>query len=179
MNIVDKYRLISQIGYICSIFFMMIAIILFFTLKINRVFGFVTGISRKKAIKEISEHNSYTSESLSGNISANTGRKLGRTSKIAGVPITSKIPTSKMASGQKETNETAVLSNDETTLLQTDETTLLQTNETTVLSGNSNMMNGINETTVLNYNANSMQGIAANEFMVIKDIVYIHTDIVI
>lgn len=66
-----------------------------FTLKINRVFGYITGISRKKAIKEINEHNSYTSDVSSGNITQDTGRKLGRTSKIGGVPITSKIPTSK------------------------------------------------------------------------------------
>ena len=169
MNIVDKYRLISQIGYICAVVFLVIAVILFFTLKINRVFGYITGISRKKAIKEINEHNSYTSDVSSGIITQDTGRKLGRTSKIGGVPITSKIPTSKIT--QNNIEETTVLSNDETTLLYTEETTLLNSNNNVrpiynVVSGS--IVNSYQKTDIM-----------PNEFIIIRDIVYINTDIVI
>lgn len=155
MSIVDKYRLISQIGYICAIFFMIIAIILFFTLKINRVFGFITGISKKKAIKEINEHNEYTSDGLSGNISTDIRRKVGRTSEIGSVSITSKIPTSKIIQNQDNLQET------------------------TLLKVSNNTFDGENETTILKDNSNIVSGVTSNEFIVIKDIVYIHTDIVI
>lgn len=169
MNIVDKYRLISQIGYICAIVFMAIAIVLFFTLKINRVFGYITGLSKKKAIREMSEYSYQTNENLSGNITADTGRKHNITSKIAKMSITSEILTSK-ATQHNPIEETTVLSNNETTLLQNEETTILETGEQLPVEESN---------AVLNESVVSMTKIQENEFVIVKDIVFIHTDIVV
>lgn len=48
MDIVEKYELFSNIGYISAIIFFIVTVILFFALKIVNVFGYLTGITRKK-----------------------------------------------------------------------------------------------------------------------------------
>lgn len=53
MDIVEKYELISKIGYASAIIFLIVAVILFFLFRITKVFGYLTGITRKKAIRNI------------------------------------------------------------------------------------------------------------------------------
>lgn len=160
MDIVEKYELISQIGYVCAIVFFLIAIILFFALKIHNVFGYITGISRKKAIREINEQAGQ--DGNSSNITTDIKRKSTRTEKINGAPITTKIPTLQINEGDNSNRK--VLKENETTLLYLDETTLLF--ETDKSQSN------FDETTIL---SNEM----ADEFIITKDIFFIHSDVII
>lgn len=106
MDIVEKYELFSNIGYISAIIFFIVTVILFFALKIVNVFGYLTGITRKKAISKIKMKNEN---------SDNNGNNF----------ITDKINSSNI-NNRKYTSE---IENDETYMLNNNETTLLDSNQ--------------------------------------------------
>ena len=58
----DKYHNIFLICLIAAICFLVVAIALFFLLNIPRVFMIITGISRKKEIKQLDDNAAYTSQ---------------------------------------------------------------------------------------------------------------------
>ena len=59
---IDRYHTIWLVCLIAAICFLLVAIVLFVVLKIPKVFLMITGISRKKAINEITESAEYTSQ---------------------------------------------------------------------------------------------------------------------
>lgn len=108
MGIVEKYELFSKIGYISAIIFLLIAIILFFVLKITRVFGYLTGITRRKAISKIkkkneNDENDFITDKING-----VGNRRRYTAKIGNVDITSKIVTVQLHNAY-ESSETTLL----------------------------------------------------------------------
>lgn len=154
MDIVEKYELFSNIGYISAIIFLIIAVVLFFVLKIVKVFGYLTGITRKKAISQIKRKNennenrekNYTTDQMNAGI----GKKRRSISKISNVDITSKLVTADLSSLDED--ETAIMVNERSN----NETTVLNDTETTLLAE----YQSINET-----------------FKIIKDITFIHTNV--
>lgn len=178
----DMYRLIFIVGAIACAVMFGVSVILFITLKIPNVIGDLTGRNAKKAIENIRKQN----ESSGGKaykasaVNLERGRltdkmtpsgNLQRRGITSGFGVhTEKISTMKLeqqASGgmdtDNESNETMVLEQN-----YSNETTVLSpqnVGETTVLS--SNMSQNPSETTVL------------NQFMVLEDITFIHTDEII
>ncbi len=59
---IDTYHNIFMICLIAAICFLIVAITLFFLLKIPKVFMIVTGLSRKKEIKQLDDNAAYTSQ---------------------------------------------------------------------------------------------------------------------
>ncbi len=55
MSIAEKYGLISQIGYITSLVFFILAIVLFFGFNIKKTIYDLMGITEKRAISRIRE----------------------------------------------------------------------------------------------------------------------------
>ena len=111
MDIVEKYELFSRIGYISAIVFLLISVILFFALKVTKVFGYLTGITRRKAISEIRKKNENDeNDFITAKINGVRNRR-GNV-KIGNVDITGKIATAEFSSmnydGADE-NETILL----------------------------------------------------------------------
>ncbi len=175
----DQYMLMFYISLGVCIAFFILSIVLFFVLKIPKAFGDVTGLTRKKAIKNISEQaermknekNGVTTET--DRISA-SGRLI--TNYTANTVITEKIGTANLGPA----SETTVLSDGAS------ETTVLSAaGETSVLS---EPPMGMGETSVLDanmYNGYTAQ-LEAEEVEMkrgfireIKAITFIHTTEVI
>ena len=57
---ISKYHTIWLICLIAAICFLIVAIVLFFVLKIPTVFMIITGLSKRKEIKEMDENSAYT-----------------------------------------------------------------------------------------------------------------------
>lgn len=179
----DIYRIIFYSGVVLSILFFLLAVILFFVLKIPAVIGDLTGKTAQKAIENIRAKNEKggdmaykKNESIfaiggnkdaKSNPSEGTGR--GHTNGLSWLMSTTKFNTQILANEAKESYETTVLATpgNETTVLDSG-------NGTTVLNGNDSY-----GTTVLE------QGMAAppivNEvvFTIEFDITYIHTEEII
>lgn len=189
----DIYRLIFIVGAIACAVMFVVSVILFITLKIPNVIGDLTGRNAKKAIENIRKQNEasggkgYKTSAVnlergrltdkmtpSGNL-----QKRGITSGF-GVH-TEKISTMKLEQQasvgmdtDNESNETMVLEQN-----YSNETTVLNqnySNETTVLS-----QQDVGETTVLSSNMpqNPSDTTVLNQFMVLEDITFIHTDEII
>lgn len=112
MDIVEKYELFSRIGNISAIVFLLISVILFFALKVTKVFGYLTGITRRKAISEIrkkneNDENDFITAKING-----VRNKRRDNVKIGNVDITSKIVKAEFSSmnyGDADENETILL----------------------------------------------------------------------
>lgn len=128
---VETIQILSTASFILAGVLLGTSIILFFALRIQDAFGFLTGRTRKKAIERIRENNEHSRENVT--VSKRKDK------------VTSKIATSSLPNNQTYSNETVLLSqeqssNTETTLLSQDngiETTLLpqgNSTETTLLS---------------------------------------------
>lgn len=172
----EQYQLMFYIALVACIILFLLTVILFFVLKIPRAFGDVTGLSRKKAIKNLNEQSEKAKNSQRGSEETDRISPSGRiiSNYTGNTVITEKIETEQIAQNQ------------ETTLLSgsTAETALLSKNagETTVLNGF-----GAGETTLLTENTifieaktkpleipeTSMEKGFANE---IQSIIFIHTD---
>lgn len=178
----DIYRLIFIVGAIsCAVMFV-VSVILFITLKIPNVIGDLTGRNAKKAIENIRKQNEASGgkDYKASAVNLERGRltdkmtpsgNLQRRGITSGFGVhTEKISTMKLEQQasvgmdtDNESNETMVLEQN-----YSNETTVLSpqnVGETTVLS--SNMPQNPSETTVL------------NQFMVLEDITFIHTDEII
>lgn len=189
----DIYRLIFIVGSIACAVMFVVSVILFITLKIPNVIGDLTGRNAKKAIENIRKQNeasggkAYKASAVnlergrltdkmtpSGNL-----QRRGITS-VFGVH-TEKISTMKLEQQasvgmdtDNESNETMVLEQD-----YSNETSVLNhnySNETTVLS-----QQNVGETTVLSSHMpqNPSETTVLNQFMVLEDITFIHTDEII
>lgn len=155
----DVYRLIFYAGIVLSIVCLLLAITLFFFLKIPAVIGDLSGSTERKAIASIrnrneSGENGFGAGKLEIGNSGNLSGKVRDLSKVRGntdgmgfVVNTAKFNTNALASEARESYETTLLTQEsnETTVLGGNETTVLGGNETTVLGGTGTT----NETTVL------------------------------
>ncbi len=181
----EQYQLMFYIALAACIILFLLTVILFFALKIPRAFGDITGLSRKKAIKNLNEQSEKAK--ISGSASEETDRisPSGRiiSDYTGNTVITEKIETERITGG----NETTVLSENIA------ETTVLSGNiaETTVLFGNAEettMLNGFGtgETTLLTENTMFMTpeteplqplGIVVEKGFAkeIQSIIFIHT----
>ena len=168
----EIYRYIFIGCLMLSILLLVLAVVLFFTLRIPNVIGDLSGANARKAIENIRNQNESTGEKTYKSSKVNKER--GRlTEKISGSgrlyrhstdDLYGAMPTEKIGTQNLVSNETTVLDagGNETTLLNTggNETTVLNTggNETTVLNMGGNettVLNaGGNETTVLNTGGN-------------------------
>jgi Sec-independent protein translocase protein TatA len=178
----DIYRLIFIVGSIACAVMFVVSVILFITLKIPNVIGDLTGRNAKKAIENIRKQNEASGGKAykASAVNLERGRltdkmtpsgNLQRRGITSGFGVhTEKISTMKLEQQasvgmdtDNESNETMVLEQN-----YSNETTVLSpqnVGETTVLS--SHMPQNPSETTVL------------NQFMVLEDITFIHTDEII
>lgn len=172
----EQYQLMFYIALAACIILFLLTVILFFALKIPRAFGDITGLSRKKAIKNLNEQSEKAK--ISGSASEETDRisPSGRiiSDYTGNTVITEKIETERITGG----NETTVLSGStaETTVLfeNAGETTVLNgfnAGETTLLTENTIFAAG--ETEPLEISQTGMKKGFAKE---IQRIVFIHTD---
>jgi len=163
---VELLQTLSMGGYIASGVFLILAVILFFTLRIPEVIGDLSGATARKAIEDIRRQNEQSGDkaykpsrvnrergALTDKISP-SGRLEKKTGILGGSVATSKLNTKQLADEANESSETTLLQPGaaETTLLQPEsaETTLLQ-GETTVLQPETTILsaNISPETTVL------------------------------
>ncbi len=117
---VETIQILSAISFILAGVLLGTTVILFFALRIQDAFGFLTGRTRKKAIARIRENNEHSKENV-----VLSGRK-------------SEIVTSSLRDNKKYSNETVLLSQEygnskETTLLSQEHDNGM---ETTLLMGN-------------------------------------------
>lgn len=189
----DIYRLIFIVGAIsCAVMFV-VSVILFITLKIPNVIGDLTGRNAKKAIENIRKQNEASGGKAykASAVNLERGRltdkmtpsgNLQRRGITSGFGVhTEKISTMKLEQQasvgmdtDNESNETMVLEQD-----YSNETSVLNhnyLNETTVLS-----QQNVGETTVLSSHMpqNPSETTVLNQFMVLEDITFIHTDEII
>ena len=175
----EQYQMMFYIALTACIILFLLTVILFFVLKIPRVFGDITGLSRKKAIRNINEQSEkakifHESENETNRVSP-SGRIIS--DYTGNIVITEKIPTKRVTKGQ----ETVVLSGN------TGETTLLPGNagETTVLTDFD-----VGETTLLTENMAfpTVETEQSEQLQIamtkgyareIQSIVFIHTDEII
>ena len=169
MSEVEKLNLISKVGFILAVFFLLVAVILFLAFNIRKIIMDLMGITEKRAIVKINEENI-----MKGNDANNITDKISKSGRINERSITSKITTDKIIT--KKSNAIST----ETTLLSqpqaSQETTLLSqpqaSQETTLLS----QPQISQETTVLN----ETQIIQEKEsFIIIEDIIYIQSEIIL
>ena len=189
----DIYRLIFIVGSIACAVMFVVSVILFITLKIPNVIGDLTGRNAKKAIENIRKQNEASGGKgyKASAVNLERGRltdkmtpsgNLQRRGITSGFGVhTEKISTLKLeqqASGgmdtDNESNETMVLEHN-----YSNETSVLNhnySNETTVLS-----QQNVGETTVLSSHMpqNPSETTVLNQFMVLEDITFIHTDEII
>ena len=174
---ISRYHTIWLICLIAGICFLIVAIVLFFLLNIPNVFMIVTGLSKKRAIKELDENAAYTtqlSRRLTSDLKKKSGARTRRRKKnemltqsgrlaapVGSVPITQ---IDRNADYADPSSETTTLFNDSS------ENSL----ETTLLSHNTAEM----ETSVLS--AENLTGKAYNplefRFKLVQDILLIHTE---
>lgn len=174
MGEIEKINLISNIGYIAAAAFLLLAIVLFFVFNIKKIIMDKTGITEKRAIKQINEENRKITEG--GSVMTD---KISKSGRINGIPITSKIPTGQIDKG----NETTVLGqaamSNETTLLSqpaSNETTILsQSNETTLLSGTTFAQTEQLAQPMMNNVVNTQM----TAFAIVQEITFVHTNVVI
>lgn len=137
----EQYQLMFYIAFVSCIILFLLTVVLFFALKIPRAFGDITGLSRKKAIKNLNEQSEKAKISGSGSEETDRISPSGRiiSDYTGNTVITEKIETERITGG----NETTLLSG------STAETTVLSGNmgETTALNGF-----GAGETTLLTEN---------------------------
>ena len=140
---VESLQTMSLICYAAAGVFLLIGVVLFFTLDVPKLYSDVSGHTAKKAIEAFQRHNEYT-----GNIRHKTGAFSTTNGKLtdkiamlnAGVPRTSGLPKDTLTMDGEtadQVNETAVLSAENKTALldPVSETAILSTaNETTILS---------------------------------------------
>ena len=142
----DQFVLIQNVALILAGIFFLIAIILFFALKIPAVIGDLSGATARKAIENIRNQNESTGDK--GHSSSTVNMERGKlTDKISESGRIMHAPSDKLGVGMKtEKISTQRLDDDP------NQTTVLYSggNETTVLS-DINM--GAGETTVLNEHA--------------------------
>ena len=138
-----KYIFIGA-AIICGIL-LVVAIALFFALKIPKVIGDLTGSTAKKAIKDIREQNEKSGDK--GHQISGFNKERGRlTDKISPSGNIIQQPSSNFAGIQTTKISTQQLAEDPNTTVFSAETTMLSS-ETTVLGNPINMP--VNETTVL------------------------------
>lgn len=189
----DIYRLIFIVGSIACAVMFVVSVILFITLKIPNVIGDLTGRNAKKAIENIRKQNEASGGKAykASAVNLERGRltdkmtpsgNLQRRGITSGFGVhTEKISTMKLEQQasvgmdtDNESNETMVLEHN-----YSNETTVLNhnySNETTVLS-----QQNVGETTVLSSHMpqNPSETTVLNQFMVLEDITFIHTDEII
>ncbi len=174
----EAYRYIFIISAILCGIMLVASIIVFFVLKIPKVISDLSGLTAKKAIKNIREQNERTGDKVySGSqVNRDRGRLTDKmtpsgnimqktTDKFNGGMRTQKIATQNL--------ETEVLTNETTVLSTANETTILESEsaQTTVLNQETTVLQ--NETTILSNN--SYDG----SFKIEIDITYIHTNEII
>lgn len=139
----DEYRLLYLIFMALAIVLLVIALVLFFVLKIPKVIGDLSGWTAKKGIENIRKKNEQSGEKTYKSSAVNKSRgqltdkisasgtlyKRGEENSASGM-YTEKIATMELPGG----NETTLLSTGETTLLQENVTTVLNSGETAILS---------------------------------------------
>ena len=189
----DIYRLIFIVGSIACAVMFVVSVILFITLKIPNVIGDLTGRNAKKAIENIRKQNEASGGKAykASVVNLERGRltdkmtpsgNLQRRGITSGFGVhTEKISTMKLEQQasvgmdtDNESNETMVLEQN-----YSNETSVLNhnySNETTVLS-----QQNVGETTVLSSHMpqNPSETTVLNQFMVLEDITFIHTDEII
>ena len=189
----DIYRLIFIVGFIACAVMFVVSVILFITLKIPNVIGDLTGRNAKKAIENIRKQNEASAgkDYKASAVNLERGRltdkmtpsgNLQRRGITSGFGVhTEKISTMKLEQQasvgmdtDNESNETMVLEQN-----YSNETSVLNhnyLNETTVLS-----QQNVGETTVLSSHMpqNPSETTVLNQFMVLEDITFIHTDEII
>lgn len=162
----EQYQMMFYIALAACIILFLLTVILFFALKIPRAFGDITGLSRRKAIKNINEQNENAKQS---NANSNETDRISPSGRIisdytGNTVITEKIETAQMEGGQ----ETTVLSQN------AGETTVLNgfgSGETTLLTENI-MFTAAGTEPFKNLKIALEQGFARE----IQSIVFIHTD---
>ena len=170
----DIYRYIFFGGAGLAGLCLIIAIILFFTLKIPSVIGDLTGVTARKAIENIRNQNENSGDKTYKSSAVN--RERGKlTDKITPTGTLIKNPTDLMGGAMATTKiGTQQLAAE---AQQAYETSLLQengSNETTVLNAES-----AGETTVLGQNAVEQGTDNPDVFIIEYEITFIHTDEVI
>lgn len=180
----EMYRYIFLGAAIACGVMVLVSAILFFTLKIPKVIGDLSGRNAKKAIENIRKQNEATGDKKYQSSAVNlergkltdkisqSGRVVSRNDAPFGTGvITEKISTQQLPP-EEPAGETVLLQNIETTLLQNNETTLLQSNETTVLSPE------MGQTENLQAAQPQIQppAVVQNVFEIEFQITYIHTD---
>ncbi|MCI8669385.1 MAG: hypothetical protein HFI34_07685 [Lachnospiraceae bacterium] len=157
MGIADKYELISKMGYILSVFFLIVTILLYFLFNIRKIICDLSGITEKHAISRIRAANAAQIDSDIG-ITAKAGY-VSITDKIAGIGV----------SWEKKQD----LNNNETMLLENayEETTLLQ---------QTGITEELDEVNVGNRDCSvSYHEPLKNQFLILESIVIVHSDVII
>lgn len=169
----DIYRYIFFGGAALAGLCLVVAVILFFVLKIPSVIGDLTGSTARKAIENIRNQNESSGDKTYKSSAVNRERgkltdKISPTGTLiknptdlmGGAMATTKIGTQQLAAEAQQAYETTLLEN-------------TVSNETTVLNSENS-----GETTVLDQNANNVvEGV--NSFAIEYEITFIHTDEVI
>ena len=172
---------------------LIIAVAMFFVLKIPRVIGDLSGSTARKAIEDIrnQNENSGTKTHQTSAVNRERGKITDKmtptgtlihnpTDTMNGAMATTKIGTSILAAEAKESYERSLGANDgsnETTVLNAEDpgaTTILDqggSNETTILAPS-----GAGETTVLDQNDAAPAENGENVFTIEYEITLIHTD---
>lgn len=170
----DIYRYIFFGGAGLAVLSLIIAIILFFVLKIPSVIGDLTGSTARKAIENIRNQNESSGDKTYKSSAVN--RERGKlTDKITATGTLIKNPTDVMGGAMATTKiGTQQLAAE---AQQSYETSLLETNtsnETTLLSSD-----GSGETTVLDQSAVEQSPDSSVAFVIEYEITYIHTEEII
>ncbi len=195
---INKYHTIWLICLIAAICFLIVAIVLFFVLKIPTVFMIITGLSKRKEIKEMDENSAYTvqlsrrllaSDKKKAKNKRNSGsRKLNKNAMITqsgrlAAPVGS-VPVTNTVVAPRGYNPAANSSQpypaEQPGYGGTGETTTLYSSnpddsmETSLLSNNEAEM----ETSLLSGGSASAQKISAAElgFKVVQEILLVHTE---
>lgn len=169
MEMVEKYNLISNIAYVASGVFLLLAIILFFVFRIHKIIMDLLGITQKRAITRIEEE-SESGKEVTGSLTGSLTTRMRH-----GKQYTEKIGTAQFGSKKRKIWHNSMPAS-ETTVLQPAQ----DKNETTVLAA------AANETTVLDLSMqeNETDALQTEEkskslFMLVQEITYIHSETVI
>lgn len=170
----DIYRYIFFGGAALAALSFLIAVILFFVLKIPSVIGDLTGSTARKAIENIRNQNENSGEKTYKTSAVN--RERGKlTDKITSTGTLVKSPTGTMGGAMATTKiGTQQLASE---AQQSYETSLLEGNvfnETTVLSSDSS-----GETAILDQSPAGQSSDTSTDFVIEYEIIFIHTDEVI
>lgn len=161
----EQYQLMFYIALAACIILFLLTVILFFVLRIPKVFGDITGLSRKRAIKNINEQSEKAKMSHGSTEKTDRISPSGRiiSDYTGNTVITEKIETARIAGSE----ETTVLSGNvgETTVLDS-----AGAGETTLLT--ENMAPAAAETEQLGQQMTKVKGFAKE----VQSIIFIHTD---